>query len=1102
MPKIRDWSYNYTTVAGTSVVCDAPDSALDDLLLAVITCKTAPNTVSPPAPVGNFFAKVLTERPAVAAASTVFMTNNTTTGLGGDGTCNVTGTTPYTVTGVGKTTTLAANNAFAGRLYPNTTAATPLAVSVYTDVFAGDMDISGISIATALRGVAATDTVRMELYSYDPAGAAGNGTLVASAAAKTLTGGTTTTAYTWVAGDFTISGTGRVTAGHRLQWRWYWYSATTASTARIMFGTTGTTTSTSMTFTATPAGGGGGLVFSDITTAAGDGTAGDWSPVSALTTTINEAVYLGHSATFTQLSLYLSVAGAGGSSASAWEYWNGSAWAALTTTTDTTASWRAPTTASVVFTAPGNWSQTAVNGSTLYWIRSRVTTAGTFTTRPMGTAVNEGAGLPWTQHYNVVSGTTPAQVVFWRKARAVEDASFTFTMTSSIVNITMLSIRGADVTTPFDGYSTATTTGQKTALPVRATTVADCLNLHLVSMANTGIPAILDGAVAMLYAKDGTTLSDGCGWSYTKSPSNTPACNVTHVGTTTNAMVRATISIRPSPTANVVPPYCAGDASVYLDPINGTTAFNGNTAFAATGTTYFSTTLNTTTLANATVTARADVGLNSYHSMGDVGSATTPVKGNWYGATTVFATANRPNVTGKNVLLHTKPYLPVDLQTTTNITSTGKAKGVAIGMVSTSTSAFKVFHVSGAQTPWAANYQPVVMNDGYSGAGAIDNRGTLNPAAVTALGYFVSGFVAQPNWMFGSAWVLDTTIVAGGSAAEPVRPADLIVAAAEGHERMSVTRQGSNQVLVFQPIQFGDGGTNPINLDFAYSATEFPEQYNQDKKITNYCAPDNVCGYTIYAGASDSISFAGAVLSSPSPYHFRIHASSSALAAYNFTGATFIGAGECILRPVTTFSGVSFTRCADVTQNGATLTSCTFSSSTLTCTDLTGLALVSNSAFASSGTGYAIDVGGVAGTITLNGNTFNGYAATNGTTGNEAIFVNIATGTVTINIAGGGSTPSIRTAGATVNVVSGATVTFTGLPTGTDVVILTAGTSTILSQIDSNPSSTYAWSYQGTPTVDVGFIKTGYVVQYIRGLTLGTSDSNIPVSLSLDRNYS
>lgn len=82
------------------------------------------------------------------------------------------------------------------------------------------------------------------------------------------------------------------------------------------------------------------------------------------------------------------------------------------------------------------------------------------------------------------------------------------------------------------------------------------------------------------------------------------------------------------------------------------------------------------------------------------------------------------------------------------------------------------------------------------------------------------------------------------------------------------------------------------------------------------------------------------------------------------------------------------------------------------------------------------------------------------------------------------------------------TITFTGLPTGTDVVVLTAGTDTILDQRDANPTSSYAFVYSGAHTVDVGFIKPGFVPFYIRGLSLTTADSSIPVALTADRNYS
>jgi len=82
-----------------------------------------------------------------------------------------------------------------------------------------------------------------------------------------------------------------------------------------------------------------------------------------------------------------------------------------------------------------------------------------------------------------------------------------------------------------------------------------------------------------------------------------------------------------------------------------------------------------------------------------------------------------------------------------------------------------------------------------------------------------------------------------------------------------------------------------------------------------------------------------------------------------------------------------------------------------------------------------------------------------------------------------------------------ATITFTGLPTGCDIVVLTAGTSSVLEQADQVGGTSYSYTYSGTPIVDVGFIKPGYVPFYVRNLSLTTTDSSIPVAMTADRNY-
>jgi hypothetical protein len=68
-------------------------------------------------------------------------------------------------------------------------------------------------------------------------------------------------------------------------------------------------------------------------------------------------------------------------------------------------------------------------------------------------------------------------------------------------------------------------------------------------------------------------------------------------------------------------------------------------------------------------------------------------------------------------------------------------------------------------------------------------------------------------------------------------------------------------------------------------------------------------------------------------------------------------------------------------------------------------------------------------------------------------------------------------------------------------VVLTAGTSTVLAQADALAGTTFSYQYEGTPIIDVGFIKGGYVPYYFRNLAMTSVDSTLPVSLTADRNY-
>ena len=86
----------------------------------------------------------------------------------------------------------------------------------------------------------------------------------------------------------------------------------------------------------------------------------------------DDAYYFGHYKSFNKLWLDIGQAGAGNYTLD-WEYWNGTAWAALPGLSDNTNNFMTPYTNSVAFTLPADWATTTVAGITnLYWIRARV----------------------------------------------------------------------------------------------------------------------------------------------------------------------------------------------------------------------------------------------------------------------------------------------------------------------------------------------------------------------------------------------------------------------------------------------------------------------------------------------------------------------------------------------------------------------------------------------------------------------------------------------------------------------------------------------------------------------------------------------------------
>lgn len=251
----------------------------------------------------------------------------------------------------------------------------------------------------------------------------------------------------------------------------------------------------------------------------------------------------------------------------------------------------------------------------------------------------------------------------------------------------------------------------------------------------------------------------------------------------------------------------------------------------------------------------------------------------------------------------------------------------------------KLYHLHGAGTKWnVAQHAPLVIHPNYigsaSGNAIVQSNASLDTTQISHIGTFASGFNTTINYHIGTAWAIGNVIISGGNAAEPVNLSGIQKAASQGKERQSVLINGASQILCLQPIQFGDGGTNPIFLDINSTSIQFPRQYNQANTMVYYASIDNAAGITYYAGTGDTIRHADAIISSINKYSWGFHPStaSSTLATYDFTGTTVSGAGNIILNQNVDLTSVSFTGCDQVNTQLSTsiprLRSCVFSKTT------------------------------------------------------------------------------------------------------------------------------------------------------------------------------
>lgn len=133
-----------------------------------------------------------------------------------------------------------------------------------------------------------------------------------------------------------------------------------------------------------------GGTYTDFETEANEST-GDDVELLPSTPAQHDAFYIGHSTgTFDRVDIQITTQG-DGTWTITWEYWNGTAWTALSGVTDGTTGFTAAAAwVSVTFTEPTDWAKCTVDAVNAYWVRARVSAYTSVTTQPLAGQIYVG----------------------------------------------------------------------------------------------------------------------------------------------------------------------------------------------------------------------------------------------------------------------------------------------------------------------------------------------------------------------------------------------------------------------------------------------------------------------------------------------------------------------------------------------------------------------------------------------------------------------------------------------------------------------------------------------------------------------------------------
>ncbi len=641
----------------------------------------------------------------------------------------------------------------------------------------------------------------------------------------------------------------------------------------------------------------------------------------------------------------------------------------------------------------------------------------------------------WTAQKTQTSAGSGGGVYTKRAASASETVTFTYT--SETACGVVIAVKNCNGTTEADAVSGSAKSGaDDSSLPLTGIGItpshADCLILHGLSTDGGGGFNALPPWVNLFVGDAG---ANSLCVSYTQQYGAAAAITApNHWGGVADDSRGFIIAIRPDTTTFTRDGYLPLSTTPcrQISPMNGSTGVVDKGTWAGAGANVI-TSVNSRTVTGTAIATTADSGINPYRGSARAAGAISKTN---YSSVEINLTAT-DDITNLNglIFLTFMNLTPSDYKDCGTIAQGGKY--VLFGSTSTNWRAWNVGGFNSATDTSDARNNVVIEFD--TTDTDLATAGTPNFASLDLIQFGAMGYNAACSMIVNEMYLLNVVTLAGGTTNNILSLDDLVFVVNNGCGVIPLIVRSGVQATLWTAIKFG--GVDPVFFSENKKVFAYPRKADGTKYVDFHVSNNKVGiefdGQDRGGGDVDILRFTDCIFTSPSSYYWRFASTHDAGADIDFAGSTVINA-SVTLRSTSDLDFVTFIDCSTFTQNSATLTNCAFSNTKVTSASPADAALITDSTFESAGTGHAIEISGTAANISLDGVTFTGYAGTNGSTGNEAIYVNIASGTMTISIIGGGSTPSIRTAGATVTVQNAVTVRVTAKDADTAAAIESA----------------------------------------------------------------